>query len=132
MKRRNLVLWAAVLVALLLIGFWLLRPPAKPEPVAQPAEHKSKSGAVAAPSPPNPLPPTNPEKVVQPPPRTASEAEKWAWWRAMSEKDRFFEYKMPISFYGQVVDESGAPIAGATIRFTWTDLSNEGTSKRES
>lgn len=50
----------------------------------------------------------------------------------MSDKDRFFEYKMPITFYGQVVDETGAPIAGATVRFAWTDLSNEGTSKRES
>ncbi len=49
----------------------------------------------------------------------------------MSEKDRFFEYKMPISFFGRVVDDAGVPIPRAKIQFTWTDLSTAGTSKRE-
>lgn len=132
MKRRNLVLWSVVILAVLLIGFWRLRSREKPLPVAPPVAQKSmNTDAVASQTPPKPLPPVNPEKMVLTPPRGASEAEQWTWWRAMSEKDRFFEYKMPISFFGRVVDDAGAPIAGAKIKFTWTDLSTEGTSKRE-
>ncbi|MBK8478800.1 MAG: carboxypeptidase regulatory-like domain-containing protein [Opitutaceae bacterium] len=132
MKRRNLVLSAVVVLAVLLIGFWWVRARENPLPVVQPVAQKPvNTDAVDSQTLPKPLPPVNPEKMVQPPPRGASEAEQWAWWRAMSEKDRFFEYKMPISFYGRVVDEAGVPIAGAKIKFTWTDLSVAGTGKQE-
>ncbi len=70
----------------------------------------------------------NSEKAPQ---RKSSDIEKWAWWREMSEKDRFFEYKMPISFYGRVVDDKGSPVSGAKMQCTWTDLSSNGTSKRD-
>jgi hypothetical protein len=42
--------------------------------------------------------------------------------------DPTIEWKMPISFYGRVVDESNAPVANASVHFNWTDLSPTGTS----
>ena len=49
----------------------------------------------------------------------------------MEEKDRYFEWKMPINFYGRVLDEINQPVGGATVKFTWTDLSPAGSSSAE-
>ncbi len=45
-------------------------------------------------------------------------------------RDIAFQWKMPISFYGKVVDEHGTPVGGVEIRFIWNDLSRNGTSER--
>jgi hypothetical protein len=42
--------------------------------------------------------------------------------------DPSWEWKMPINFFGKVVDQDRRPVAGANIEFNWNDLSNEGTS----
>ncbi len=39
------------------------------------------------------------------------------------------EWRTPINFYGEVIDESNNPVAGASISFGWTDLSKEGYSR---
>lgn len=59
----------------------------------------------------------------QVPPSGASEVEKWKWLAEMERKDRYFEYKAPISFYGRVVDDMGAAINGVTVELSWTDAS---------
>ena len=41
------------------------------------------------------------------------------------------DWSMPISFYGKVVDETGSSIAGAKIKFAWTDLSPSGASHQD-
>lgn len=43
--------------------------------------------------------------------------------------DPLFDWKRPISFYGTVLDEVGQPIEGATVRFVWSDISDNGTSE---
>ncbi len=53
---------------------------------------------------------------------------KWIWWNEQSARDPYFEWKMPIRFFGKVIDEKGSPVAGATASFLWTDMSSEGTS----
>jgi hypothetical protein len=131
MKPRNLV-WVIVvlLVALLAVYLWLHRAGASSTGVGS---QKASSGTTAKSEkslPATSAPPINPQQVVQPPPRGASDAEKWTWWREMSAKDRFFDLKMPISFYGLVVDEQGQPVSGATIKFSWTNLSAKGTSQQ--
>ncbi|MCX6937056.1 MAG: carboxypeptidase-like regulatory domain-containing protein [Verrucomicrobia bacterium] len=73
------------------------------------------------------VPPTT-SKVV-PPPRTTDKEELNQWWVKMNKLDKNFEWKMPIEFYGKVVDDKDQPIEKATIRFQWTDLSREGTSE---
>jgi hypothetical protein len=57
---------------------------------------------------------------------------QWIEWDRREKKDKFWEWKVPINFYGKVVDYvTGEPIAGVEILLEWNDLSNEGTSKRK-
>ncbi len=55
---------------------------------------------------------------------------KWIWWNEQMERDRFFEWKMPISFYGKVVDQNDQPLEGVKVIFQWTDMSAKGTSEK--
>lgn len=48
----------------------------------------------------------------------------------MKSADPSFEWKMPISFYGRVIDQAGKPVLNAQVRFQWTDLSASGTTER--
>jgi len=62
---------------------------------------------------------------------TSLDDPRWKIRRERQKRDPFSEGKMPIEFYGKVVDEKSQPVADATVKFTWTDLSPEGSSKRE-
>lgn len=44
-------------------------------------------------------------------------------------RDPQYQWRIPIRFYGRVVDQNDEPIHGATIHFEWTDLSTKGTSE---
>lgn len=46
-------------------------------------------------------------------------------------EDPTYEWKQPINFYGKVVDENDRPLDGATVFFSWTDLSVDGTSEKQ-
>jgi|SRR5882724_916092 len=46
--------------------------------------------------------------------------------------DTTWEWKIPIRFYGRVVDENERPVAGVDVHFQWTDLSPKGTSVADS
>lgn len=48
-----------------------------------------------------------------------------------TEMDSLWDYRRPIHFYGQVVDEIGNPVAGLRVDFSWKDISPEGTSKTQ-
>jgi hypothetical protein len=63
------------------------------------------------------------------PPQTAEEKALWDWYRDIRKKDPSFEWKMPIEFYGKVVDQDGKPLAGARIEYMWN--STNGTPHRE-
>jgi hypothetical protein len=41
------------------------------------------------------------------------------------------DWKMPIDFFGRVVDESNRPVANATAHFSWSDLSDPGKSEAD-
>jgi hypothetical protein len=47
----------------------------------------------------------------------------------MKAKDPNFEWKMPINFFGRVVDDANQPVADARVHFVWNDLSSSGTSE---
>jgi hypothetical protein len=49
--------------------------------------------------------------------------------RRRDAEDKTWEWKIPIRFYGKVVDENGAAVAGADVRFQWTNLSTRGTTE---
>lgn len=57
---------------------------------------------------------------------------RWVWWNEQNARDPSFEWKMPISFFGRVIDENGNPVSSAKIQFTWTDISPKGTSSAQS
>jgi hypothetical protein len=56
------------------------------------------------------------------PPPEASAAEKGEWEKKAIKIDKYYEYRTPISFYGLVIDDAGAPIADADVKLTWSDV----------
>ena len=61
-------------------------------------------------------------KATNYPPRTADEKALWDWWDAMDKLDPDFQWKMPIEFYGKVVDQFDQPVAGAEVELNWTTV----------
>jgi hypothetical protein len=59
-------------------------------------------------------------KYTNYPPESDERKALWAWWHRMEKLDPGFEWKMPISFYGKVVDQFGASVSNASGEFTWT------------
>lgn len=53
---------------------------------------------------------------------------RWAEWERRKKEDRNWEWKMPINFYGKVIDENNQPVEGAIIKLQWNDTSVKGTS----
>jgi hypothetical protein len=47
---------------------------------------------------------------------------RWQWWNRMDKIDPSFEWKMPINFYGRVVDQDNLPVPNAKIRYGWNDV----------
>jgi hypothetical protein len=56
---------------------------------------------------------------------------RWTWWHEMETRDSKFEWKMPIRFYGKVVDDSGRPVDAAQVQMRWTDMSLSGSSVKQ-
>ena len=62
-------------------------------------------------------------KYEEYPPVTQDGLRMWQWWRAMGAVDPCdFEWGMPITFYGKVVDQSNSPVSGATIWMDWSAI----------
>jgi hypothetical protein len=55
---------------------------------------------------------------------------RWEWWKQMKKRDPKFEWKMPVNFYGKVIDQANQPVQGAKVRFRWTDMSAAGTTEK--
>src|SRR5258708_9179888 len=56
---------------------------------------------------------------------------RWVIVRQRDKVDHNWEWRMPINFYGQVVDENESAVAGASINFSWTDVSAAGSSQAQ-
>jgi len=52
-------------------------------------------------------------------------------WLHRLQTDSNADWKVPIEFYGQVVDQTLRPVRNATIHFRWTNLSNNGTGRSD-
>ena len=46
----------------------------------------------------------------------------WEWWDAMEKADESWQWKMPIEFYGKVIDQFSQPVAGAEVEYGWTTV----------
>jgi hypothetical protein len=60
-----------------------------------------------------------------------TEAEYMRWFLEEVRKDPRIEGRFPINFWGKVVDENNQPVAGAKVKFSWSDLSPTGTSEQK-
>src|SRR4030095_9451451 len=49
-------------------------------------------------------------------------------WLQRVQDDKKADWKVPIEFYGRVLDENSKPVPSANINFRWTNLSAKGTS----
>jgi hypothetical protein len=57
------------------------------------------------------------------PPITDREIAQWKWYDYIKEIDPDFDWKMPIEFYGQVIDiDTEKPISGATASLVWSSM----------
>jgi protocatechuate 3,4-dioxygenase beta subunit len=56
---------------------------------------------------------------------------RWAEVHEKDKMDKHWEWKMPINFYGKVVDQNGQPVSGAKVQLSWTDQSKEGSTQSE-
>jgi len=127
MKRNTI--FALVAVLAILIGMWFWRPTSQPGNPIQQSESsamaskmdRSKSMATPAAAA-SAIPQPRLFKSTRYPPETPEEKALWDWWRAMDKADAKFQWKMPISFYGKVVDQFGESVAGTTIKLTWTAI----------
>lgn len=128
MNKRLTWIIAAVLVAALL--GWLVFIFLKPSPI-QPEATDEKATPKPSPTALPHNPPTPQQPSVTPDLSIYKTDPKWIWWNEQMERDRNFEWKMPISFFGKVLDESDRPVAQASASFMWTDMSAKGTSTAE-
>ncbi|MDD5201252.1 MAG: hypothetical protein PHC88_15785 [Terrimicrobiaceae bacterium] len=123
MNRRFLVLSIAIGVLLVAVYWWLTRPafsPPQSPPVAVAPTLSSQRQSTRS------LPYQVPIKG-----RYQGKSDpRWEWWKRMEEIDPKFDWKMPINFYGKVIDQTGQPVQGAKVRFQWTDMSAAGTTEK--
>ena len=127
MKNRNFYL-AAVLV-LSAVGIWFVWSHKSVQPIQQIATNS----AVEA----NDSRTTNRSPQISQPPMIGetfsnfSKTEITNWVEEARKKIEAgqWEWKVPINFYGRVVDESNVAVADAAASFTWNDLSPTGTSR---
>jgi hypothetical protein len=120
MKRRLAILASVVLVSLVAILWWLTRPiPALPSAPSTTAASSNRATIKTAPSTPASLPLTY--EVPGAGKYQGLSDSRWKWWNEIQRRDPAFEWKMPINFYGKVVDGNSQPVADADVRYGWND-----------
>lgn len=115
MKRRTLILSSVVIVLVVAALWWLMRPVSNPPPMATIAATNQNPAPNQAASPLSTykVPGTGKYQGLNDP--------RWKWWSEMEKRDPAFEWKMPISFYGKVLDGNDQPVAEVDIRYGWND-----------
>lgn len=120
----------AGIVALALLAWWLWS--FKLEPPIQPIVEKPSTKTLPLQPTPiksDPLPVASEEYLQMTGGRSSNlEDPRWAKKRVLDKVDPKWQGRVKIEFYGRVVDQFGTPVEGAMAAFTWTDLSQNGSS----
>lgn len=120
MGRLIITLGIIVVVAALLIWLW---PKQKIRPNKSSAQTQIKAVT------PSTVQSSGRAKLQQPGGPYEASDPRWEERRERQKKDPNYEWKIPITFYGKVVDyDTGEPIPGVEFYLSWKDLSPEGTS----
>ncbi|PYI91948.1 MAG: hypothetical protein DME97_12205 [Verrucomicrobia bacterium] len=125
MRRRTVIALAGTLV--MVVTAWVFRPKLSTRSEhTENAEHAATDSTVLA----SPSSGTeSPNSQIDP--GSLNREELRVEVRRRDARDSKWEWKIPIKFYGKVVDETGQPIPGADVHFQWTDLSAKGTTDRQ-
>lgn len=117
-KIASFILLIALAIA---IGWWMSSSRIQPEPIAatpMPVPSTKRSSRPQSLPKPDDLP-----KIVQPYARTPMlnlADPRWKEYEAKRKLDPTSEWRTPIEFYGKVIDETGQPVAGAEIEYSWS------------
>jgi hypothetical protein len=125
MRKRNLalVLSAIIIVGLAMLWLWL----------GVPASSRVRQTSIVTQS--NMAPPTSPQANTNLETTTGQQMPggqpepsdpRWKEREMKRRIDPQYEWKMPINFYGRVLDENEQPVSDATIAAQWSDLSPNG------
>jgi hypothetical protein len=122
---RVIVLTLALFGLAVLIGLaW--RPPRLTKRSA--ATSIAPRDSLSSTTPQRPNAPLDPAGLQKPGGPYVSSDPRWAIVREKDRVDHNWEWRMPINFYGRVLDQNGQPVPAAKIEFGWTDLSAAGSS----
>jgi Carboxypeptidase regulatory-like domain len=124
---KRVVFIAILVIGILLAGWWFLSSSKVSQPAVATEAAKPTASIVAVISQPTSALSTLPPKPRlfksnNYPPQTTEEKAMWEWYNTMEKTDPNFQQKMPIEFYGKVVDQFGKPIPGVTVVFQWTTV----------
>jgi len=125
-KGKTILVCVAMLVISAIIFWWLARP------VHQPIQTQPKSQSNQAKATPVSVDQTNKSAPDAYPQQSLKIQSRETAIKAYIEnvrRDPRYQWKIPIRFYGKVVDQRDEPVPGATVHFQWNDLSAKGTSE---
>jgi hypothetical protein len=128
-SNNNIARWAIlalVLFTLALLAWLKLRPTLLPTQITPASVSPNASPLAISSQTPNAQ--TEKGRLQKPGGPYAASDPRWAIVREKDKLDHNWEWRMPINFYGRVVDENDRPIPSAKIEFSWTDLSSAGNS----
>jgi hypothetical protein len=124
MKKRIYVLGGTAIIVIAFLIVWVLE--------RATAAHSRRVHGILEPSNPASLSGTL-EKDDLPRQQPGGPAElrdpRWEERRRVVKLDPAYEWKLPINFYGRVLDEADHPVADASVWFQWSDLSPNGASE---
>ena len=130
MNKRNLLLFLLMgvvgLLAMLWVGLLVRSSPRVPQPsvVAQRSVPPATSSTL-----PN-IAEATPTGQQMPGGTPEPSDPRWKEREMKRQIDPQYEWKMPINFYGRVLDENEQPVPGATIVAQWSDLSANGATNK--
>lgn len=126
MNRRPVIVICGLIIAIgLLLAWWLNGSPAKK------LVETSSSALPVSPAPARIAAQADPQESQKPGGPYQPSDPRWTDVRARDKIDRAWEWKMPINFFGRVVDEKERGVSAAKIQAQWSDLSSDGASAEE-
>jgi hypothetical protein len=127
--KRNLALVLSALIVVALGMLWWLGVPSSKRVPQAPAEATPTVAPYGSPQP--DIARATPTGRQIPGGRPEPSDPRWKEREVKRRIDPEYEWKMPINFFGRVVDENEQPVPSAKVELSWTDLSQAGSSQAQ-
>ena len=129
MDKRNLALVLSALIVVALVMLWWLGVPSSKRVPQAPVEATSTVAPYGSPQ--LDIARATPTGRQIPGGRPEPSDPRWKEREVKRRIDPEYEWKMPINFFGRVVDENEQPVPSAKVELSWTDLSQAGSSQAQ-